>query len=1291
MHDHDLPTTSRRFALHPPGRSLASKLPALGLLGLVAFAALHATGTPPASVVTPAVAATPKPKPTPCAPARWVVSGTPLVTGAAIATDALVLGTTTASVESGCAPVEIKPRASARGTRVSAKWTNCSGLPGTTRLTASIDAACTLVSGKFANGKAKVRRSFTATKSSCGDGVVDTGGGEECDGGAGCAAGSTCTASCTCESTAPNQPPVAGVAAPIGASVFEIVLFDGTSSTDPDGDPLVATWDFGDGTAGAGLETAHAYAEPGVYSVRLTVGDGRGGIDSAETTVSIAAGPAPGATVPATGRVRTVGGAPLGGVTVSLVGSSTTAVTNFAGEVTIDVPTLVPVRLQLGRYDHAEQVVEITIPSGSDSAYFERTLQPREASQAFDSSAGGSLDGKDGARVTFPAGGVVDSSGAPFVGTAFVAMTPVDPTQHPDAFPGSFAGYSPGLGAGLLLSYGTVEFVITDSSGNRLNLAPGNAATIEIPIYASVHPDGTPILVGDVVPLWTLDERTGTWIQEGTGIVVAAASSPSGLALRATVSHFSWFNCDAWIGQFYYPKPKCLVDTNFDGVLEDLTGTGYCWHAGTGPEQPDDGFFQGKSSPSATTPSVFPAFAVQESAPSAGGTILQIPAGIGVRWRSTALNGLLASKKILRNGIELPGGIVSGPSGVEEEIVIVLEPVANGPATPITLPHDATYTLLANEPQQFRFDLAAGAIVGVGFQETGFSQAIGTVIVLGPGGVTFGPWNFLGSAISGGTFTAPTAGEYRVVVNGTGTDYRLIVDNGSIFPLLVSSDPVDGATGVARSVVPSFTFSRSLDPVAVTDANFWIIDPTGRRPGTVVVSGSEVSITPDAPLPAGTSVSVIARTYPPFLADNGVGLVENEVITFQTVDLPLAVSGIGRRGQRPVVAVRPDGTATAHWQNRSGENDAFRPGGSFSAVEAVYAPADGWSWPEVVGERQAPAALAVNASGEMLEILRRETSLGLGFDDLAARRQTSGAAWGSVVAVENLSAAQASTSPDLAAVLDDDGNATVAWFEDGTNRLWVNRWPAGGTWGTPVEVSSSVSSASGDLPPPSLSVNHDGYVVLGWVDGGAALVQRHLPGFGWTSSEIIAAGAGTVVDLRVAIDVSGNVVAVFNEGGTIRARLRSASTGTWGSAVDLGSDTTSASGGLRKQRLALGISQLGVAFMAGIDASTNEVYARRFAPDGGAGTWESPVTVLASGIGVEVGVDAAGNAIVAARSGVYGGMTHREFTTTSGWLPATGTEVPSFFGEGQWALAMGADGPAVAVADDESRIQAAHF
>jgi PKD repeat protein len=73
-----------------------------------------------------------------------------------------------------------------------------------------------------------------------------------------------------------NAPPIA-VAGPGQHVTASVVQFDGSASHDNDGDTVVRyDWDFGDGQAGSGPRPTNVYANPGVYTVTLTVADSSG-------------------------------------------------------------------------------------------------------------------------------------------------------------------------------------------------------------------------------------------------------------------------------------------------------------------------------------------------------------------------------------------------------------------------------------------------------------------------------------------------------------------------------------------------------------------------------------------------------------------------------------------------------------------------------------------------------------------------------------------------------------------------------------------------------------------------------------------------------------------------------------------------------------------------------------------------------------------------------------------------------------------------------------------------------
>ncbi|HEX8820849.1 MAG TPA: PQQ-dependent sugar dehydrogenase [Archangium sp.] len=89
--------------------------------------------------------------------------------------------------------------------------------------------------------------------------------------------------------TAGNTPPTAVASAtPSNGYPPLVVRFSSAGSSDPDGDVLGYTWDFGDGTGSSSAQPEHTYTARGTYTARLTVSDGRGGTHS--TTLAIVVG-----------------------------------------------------------------------------------------------------------------------------------------------------------------------------------------------------------------------------------------------------------------------------------------------------------------------------------------------------------------------------------------------------------------------------------------------------------------------------------------------------------------------------------------------------------------------------------------------------------------------------------------------------------------------------------------------------------------------------------------------------------------------------------------------------------------------------------------------------------------------------------------------------------------------------------------------------------------------------------------------------------------------------------------
>ena len=521
-----------------------------------------------------------------------------------------------------------------------------------------------------------------------------------------------------------NQPPVVQIA-PTGTVVAgQPLALDGSATRDPEGGALVLRWDFADGQIGGGARIAHVFSAAGQYTVRLTATDAQGAAASATQRVTVTAAPAAARAQSVAGRVTALDGTVLSGVTVTASGGAS-AVSGSDGTLSLLLGVGVPQTLRFTKAGFGTQVQTLTVPTASGSdARFEAVLLPQEAPQTLaDAAVGGTLTGKDGVTISLPRHALVDARGTPVTGAVQIRMTPVDVTQpRAGGFPGRFEGINADGSISPIVSLGPTEFVLTQG-GAPVQVAAGARALITMPIYADRDLDGRLFAAGDRIPLWSLDEQSGAWINEGEGQLVAAPASPTGLAMQASVGHFTWWNPDKpFVPRVPRARLKCVYDDDIGlpGSRDTFAQATLCnWLAEMDRGIPEQKSASGpKAQPLPEARRRIPGFSASALIPVDGGQVgLDVPVDNDINFTVTALNGRFTGRGVLRAGDGLT------------ELVVKMRPVDAGnplPAEVVTLPYDQTLTLQnADEPLALNFDGAAfrWARVRVTHQPTGSEQA----------------------------------------------------------------------------------------------------------------------------------------------------------------------------------------------------------------------------------------------------------------------------------------------------------------------------------------------------------------------------------------------------------------------------------------------------------------------------------------------------------------------------------------------------------------------------------------
>ncbi|MEP6626537.1 MAG: Ig-like domain-containing protein [Ginsengibacter sp.] len=166
----------------------------------------------------------------------------------------------------------------------------------------------------------------------------------------------------------------------------------------------------------------------------------------------------------------------------------------------------------------------------------------------------------------------------------------------------------------------------------------------------------------------------------------------------------------------------------------------------------------------------------------------------------------------------------------------------------------------------------------------GSVQVAGTVTYTGMT-ATFTPANLLvANTVYTGTITA---GSKDLAGNAMIADYVWTFNTGNI-PTVISTDPINGASGVAFNKLITATFSTAMDPGTINSASYVLKQGATIVLGAVTYSGNTATFTPTVPLAASTVYTGLITTAAKDVAGNALAL--NYTWSFSTGAVPTVIS-----------------------------------------------------------------------------------------------------------------------------------------------------------------------------------------------------------------------------------------------------------------------------------------------------------------------------------------------------------------------------------------------------------------
>ncbi len=349
--------------------------------------------------------------------------------------------------------------------------------------------------------------------------------------------------------------------------------------------------------------------------------------------------------------------------------------------------------------------------------------------------------------------------------------------------------------------------------------------------------------------------------------------------------------------------------------------------------------------------------------------------------------------------------------------------------------------------------------------------------------------------------------------------------------------------------------------------------------------------------------------------------------------------------ENPCVAVDDSGNATAIW---------IQSDGSYPSVwSSRYVVGTGWGVPTLIETNPYYAQypkVAIDASGNAIAVWHQQYDFS---NSIWANRYVVGIGWGTAELIETNESDDAEC-PQV--VVDDSGNAFVIWHQWASETqisIWYNRYTVGTGWGTaePLETEGSEVAAS-----PQIAIDSSGAVTAVWsqYDGTRTNIwsNRYVADTGWGEAQLLETGEWSAYDPQVAVDGSGNGIAVWSQHDGIRVNLWTnryvVGTG-WGIAELLETDNA---GNAANLKVAVDGSGNAIAVWQQFDGLLDSIYSNRYVFGTGWGTAELLETGDAGDAAYpQVAIDGSGNAMTVWQqcSGLLVNIYSNRYVVGTGW------------------------------------------